>query len=224
MFNIDQLLNKQFKSYFLKLKLSGEKSLPTRPCITVSRETGSGGRLIAQLVAKSLGFKYYDRKLVELIAKSSNTRKDLIESLDEKSQDFVSQMMSNLLGEKTISASTYFRHLIQVILTLVKKGNCVILGRGANFVVPSQFALNVRVTAPFKIRLAKTMEFERLSEKRARAVMRKKQYERKEFVQRCFSRDVANADYYDLVINTAHLTAEQAVRIVIKAFRTKFPR
>lgn len=224
MVNIQGILDRQLKSYFFKLSLSQEKGSLLRPCITVSRETGSGGRLIAQLVAGKLKFKYYDKKLVELIAQSAKTRKDLIDSLDEKARDFVSQMVANFLGRESISSSTYFRHLIQVMLTLVKKGNCVILGRGANFIVPSQRALNVRVTAPYKIRLAKTRDFEKLSEKKAKAVMRKKQRERKEFVQRCFGKDVANADYYDLVVSTAYLTAEQATEIVIKAFKIKFPQ
>jgi cytidylate kinase len=47
-------------------------------------------------------------------------------------------------------------------------------------------------------------------------------FARKDFVKRYFNKNISNANYYDLVLNTEHLSLEQAVAIIIKAFKEKF--
>ena len=39
--------------------------------ITVSREFGSGGRSVGKALAKRLGWKYYDKKLVKAVAEKT---------------------------------------------------------------------------------------------------------------------------------------------------------
>ena len=42
-----------------------------RTIITVGREYGSGGRIIAQRLSELLAIPFYDRKIIELAAKES---------------------------------------------------------------------------------------------------------------------------------------------------------
>jgi len=75
---LDDLISKHVKRRELLLvdkSMEGrEKRFRRRPFITVSREAGSGGRPVAQAVAKKLGFKFYDRKIIELTAKKAKRR------------------------------------------------------------------------------------------------------------------------------------------------------
>ena len=46
--------------------------------ITIGREYGSGGRQIGELVAKTLGIAYYDKKLITLAAQKSGLSDEFI--------------------------------------------------------------------------------------------------------------------------------------------------
>jgi len=218
------LVNKEFQRQQLKDILPPVKK-KNPPCLTVSRETGSGGRLVAQIVAKKLKMKFYDKQFVELIAKSTKKRKEVIESLDEKSKTMVEGIVDSLKPAKDkLSEARYFEHLCQTILSLSQKGKAVILGRGGNFIVPAKRCLRVRIIAPLKTRIKNSAQFENKSKQQAREDIKKIHTARKEFVSRYFLKDISNANYYDLVINTKHLDLEQVVSIIIKAFKQKFPQ
>lgn len=220
-----QLINKSFKKSDLSKKTFSSSKIKFHPCITVSRETGSGGRLITHLVAKKLRLKLYDKEFVDLIAKSAKKRKSVIESLDEKSHDLVESIAESLKPEKDkLSYGRYFKYLCETILSLAKKNRVVILGRGANFIIPPQHCLRVRVVAPLKFRIANTIKYEKKSPLQASKHIKKKHYSRKDFVRRYFFKDISNANYYDLVINTKHLSLKQAVTLIIKAYKERFPQ
>ena len=76
----------------------GSRKMKVRPFITVSREAGSGGKLIAELVAKKLGFKLYNKEIIEMTAKVAKKRKVLIESLDERERGFMDDLVHSLLN------------------------------------------------------------------------------------------------------------------------------
>ena len=110
------------------------KKIKLRPFITISREAGSGGTPIAKLVAKKLQFKFYNKKLINMIAKETKKRKALIKSLDEKDRGMVEDIVQSFFNPDYVAGETYFKHLCHIMMTLAKKGNCVIIGRGANFI------------------------------------------------------------------------------------------
>src|SRR3989338_5051446 len=122
---------------------------PFRPVITISREPGSGGRPIAEMVAKTLRFELYDEKFIEDIAKSTKRRTDLIKSVDEKARGLVTDMLQSILNPDYISDMTYIRHAAKVILTRAHRGKAVFLDRGTNFIIPAESTLRVRVQAPY---------------------------------------------------------------------------
>jgi cytidylate kinase len=218
------IVERQFKSYSLKESLLRDKGDNFKPSIVVSRENGSGGAAIAYHVARTLGFKLYDKELIEMIATRAKIKEELIESLDEKTQDSVNSVISGLLGIHVLPEHTYIKSLVRVVLSIAYKGRAVILGRGANFFIPPQQTLRVRVIAPMRIRVANALKFEYpgLSSIEVRDKLLKVHLERKNFTRKYFNKDISNANYYDLVINTEFLTIRQASGIIIAAFRNKF--
>ncbi|MCX6816393.1 MAG: cytidylate kinase-like family protein [Candidatus Beckwithbacteria bacterium] len=199
------------------------RKVKIRPFITISRESGSGGKPIAQLVAKKLKYKFYNKKLIDLTAKETKKRQALIASLDEKDRGMVEDLVYSLLSPDYVDEETYFKHLCHVILTVARKGNCVILGRGANFITGGYGGLHVRIEAPFLVRSGYTAQYEKLSIYEARERMQRLDKERKKFIQEHFGKDPSNPNYYDLVINTTYLNIAQAAEIILTAFKNKFP-
>lgn len=224
---LDELIARHVKRRDILLqepaKKSEGKKLKVKPFITISREAGSGGKLIAKSVAKKLGFHFYNKKLIDLTAKKAKMRKILIESLDERDRGFVEDLVTSVLDPSYVSEETYIKNLCQVILAVARKGNCVILGRGANFVANQYGGLHVRIAAPFLVRAGFTAQYEGYSIYDARERMKEFDRERKEFVKKCFGKDPSNANYYDLVINTTYFDIDQARDVIVEAFKKKFP-
>ncbi len=225
----DKLIFNQVKRRELVLRQEGPgveaiaKKIKLRPFITISRESGSGGTPIAKLVAKKLKFKFYNKKLIDLIAKETKKRKVLIESLDEKDRGMVEDIVQSFFNPDYVAGETYFKHLCRVMMTLAKKGNCVIIGRGANFITSDYGGLHVRIVAPFLVRAGYTAQYEGYTIYEARERMQKFDKERKDFIKEYFGKDPSNANYYDLVINTAELKPELATEVILTAFKKKFP-
>jgi len=224
---LDKLITKSVKrKEFLSkdnIKIQDNGRIKVRPFITISRESGSGGRPIAEAVAKSLGFKLYNKNLIELIAKKAKKRKALIASLDEKDRGFVTDLVHSLLNPDYVSEQAYIKNLCKVVLSVARKGNCVILGRGGNFITNNYGGLHIRVAAPFLVRAGYTSQYEGYTIYEARERMEKYDKKRKEFIKQYFGKNPSNANYYDLVINTTYLGVEEARDIIIEAFKKKFP-
>ena len=63
--------------------------------ITIGREYGSGGRYIAQELAKKLKVKYYDGQLLTKVAKEAGYAEDFVKENDEKKESFWNGFFSN---------------------------------------------------------------------------------------------------------------------------------
>lgn len=127
--------------------------------ITVSREFGSGGREVGKRLADELGYAYYDREILEEIAKETNMSEWYVENVLEKGvprstvlhfgRSFsyyspVTQQAINLLVAE--------RNVIKV---LAAKGDCVIVGRGANTVLTEEHSFNIFVYADMESKVAR---------------------------------------------------------------------
>lgn len=192
------------------------------PFITVSREAGSGGKLVAKKLAQKLKFKFYDVEIIGLVAKIAKRREAVIARLDEKEWTLVEDVVHCLLDPEYVSSQTYIKSLCETIEALSLKGKVVILGRGANFVTSRKAGLHVRIIAPFLVRVGYTVKYEKRREKDARRRVKKFDRERKEFIRQYFHKNPSSANYYDLVLNTESLSLDQTVEIILRAFREKF--
>jgi cytidylate kinase len=67
------------------------------------------------------------------------------------------------------------------------------------------------------------MKFEGFNEEKAKNVIAKVEKEREEFVKTYFKQDVKKSNAYDLTLNTTHYTVDEAVDVIMLAFRRKFP-
>lgn len=219
------LVDRMMKSPdFLQKDENGNEGLMFKPFITVARDPGSGGRPIAEMLAKKLGFEFYDRQFMVDIAKSAKARTEILEEVDEKSRTQVEDLVHNILNPEYLSERRYIKHLCKVVLHRAKEGKVVFLGRGTNFITPNAYGLHVRITAPYRVCVSRAVQYEHVTNKKAREIIQKVTKERAEFVKQYFGKNAFNCKYYDLNLNTTYMTLEDAVELIMHAFGLKFPQ
>ncbi|MEX0896097.1 MAG: cytidylate kinase-like family protein [Patescibacteria group bacterium] len=224
--NYNHLVDRTLKYFSVKTSLSLSDSEPEqaflKPFITVAREPGSGGAPIAEAVAKKLGYEFVDEQLVEAVARSTRKRKAVIQEIDEKSRTKIEDIVHSILNVEYVDEQDYVTALVQTILSYAHRGNCVILGRGSNFITPFAKGLHVSIVAPYEVRVQRAMDYEGHSEKKAKRVIAEVEKERADFVKQYFSRNLKQRNVFDLTLNTTYFTVPQSRQVIIEAFRQKF--
>ena len=105
--------------------------------ITISREFGSGGRFIGEEVAKKLEMAYYDKNVITEIAEKSGLSPEYIQEnaeLSPKKGLFAYALAGRDITGKSVEDIVYEAQR-KVILELVEKEPCVIIGRNADFIL-----------------------------------------------------------------------------------------
>ncbi len=133
--------------------------------ITFSRQFGSGGRSIAREVAERLGYACYNEELVEMVAKETGFDPSYIVDAGEYApgKSLLSYALSSASthsGSHNLSASDYlWSAQCRIINELAEKGNCVIVGRCANYILRERTdCLNVFIYADDSYRQKRILE------------------------------------------------------------------
>lgn len=108
--------------------------------ITISREFGSGGRFIGEEVAKKLGIAYYDKDIINQIAKQSGLSPEYIQEkaeLSPKKGMFAYAFTGRDITGKSIEDIVY-KAQRKVILDIAENESCVIIGRNADFILKNR--------------------------------------------------------------------------------------
>jgi len=191
------------------------------PVITISREPGSGGSEIARRLAKALDMDLIGAQIIQHVADSAKMSRKVIESLDEKEVSFRDTLLSSLFGEYRPWPGEFLQHLTRVIGTIGVFGNTIIVGRGANHILPREKAFKVRIIAPLEYRIKYFMEDRGYSKAEAEQYVVKTENNRKAFVRKYFNADVADPKHYDIIINTEGMSLEAATQAIIADFKKK---
>jgi len=198
-----------------------EGKLALGPYLLISREKGAGGSAVGQLAAKRLGWHVFDREIVDAIAMKTQVCREFIESLDEHDRESIREVVQRFIKPKPFDVESYVATLHTLLLTLGHQGNVVIVGRGAEYVLPSRFGLRVRLVAPIEARVRRIAAEGNLSVEAARAEVEKSDRERSKLVHRHYGQDLRDPLNHDMTINTAELSIEAATEIVLTALQRK---
>lgn len=130
--------------------------------ITISREFGSGGREIGKRLADALNIAYYDREIITAIAKKSSLEEDYIERILESSvlKQYPVTFSRTITHISTITnnAPNLLAQQHKVIKELAAKGDCVIVGRGADIVLEEYQPLKLFVYADMTAKVDRCRE------------------------------------------------------------------
>ena len=185
--------------------------------ITVSREPGSGGRIVAGRLAEKLGIDIFHQEVINEIAKRADVSEKLLESLDERGFSILEDWISSLVYDRHLWPDEYMQHLMKVIGTIGKHGRAVIVGRGANFVLPPEKRFSVRIVAPQPWRIQNVSKEFDITPEEAKRRVNQTESDRRAFIRKYFNADITDPTNYDLVINTATLNVDDTVNVISSA-------
>lgn len=193
--------------------------------ITISREFGSGGRSIGRMVAEKLGYAFYDRELVEEVAKRSGFSQEFI----EESGEYASTRHSLLFSLATANQFTVnglsvtdrlYLEQSKIIEELAEKGNCVIVGRCADYILKDRpDVLHVFIHANTQCRAKRIVELYGESDKAPEKRLEDKDQKRKIYYRNYTGRNWGQAQNYDMCLNSSVLGLEACAEFVVQAVK-----
>ncbi|MBA4423416.1 MAG: hypothetical protein C0390_10040 [Syntrophus sp. (in: bacteria)] len=201
----------------LRIEQKQERASPL-PCITISRDPGSGGTEIARRLAKDLGMDLIGSRIIQQVAERADISEKIIASLDEKEVRRRDFWIDSMFRTRHIWPDEYLRYLTKVIGTIGKQGNTIIIGRGGQFVLPPEETFRVRFIAPREIRIRNAMRDSSTDFETAERHVYKTEADRNAFHCKHFGSDWTNPIYYDLTVNTGFMSIEGAIAAIKAAF------
>lgn len=197
-----------------------ETAPPVPFTIAFSREAGSGGKLVARELGKRLNWPVYDHELIEHLANELQVDVHQLKTIDERPGNFLIECLSAFAAAATVSEVTYFRRLLKLLLALGERGECVIVGRGAPFVLPYESTLRVRLVASTEDRIALISREHSLNHTDAAQYVEKTDRQRIRFIKDHFRKDPTDPLHYDLVLNSSRFSVTECVELILDALKT----
>ena len=148
--------------------------------ITICRSFGAEGHEIGKELSERLNIPLYDKDLLEMAARKSNLELNHAATLDEQiSKKIISHYF---LMSQDIESDRLFREETNLIMQLVEKGSCIIVGRMADYILRNRAdCLKVFITAPYDVRVGIIKEKYGISAEEAGKTVRKMDTAREEF-------------------------------------------
>lgn len=189
--------------------------------IAVCRETGTPARQVAEQVGERLGWPVYDREVPERIAQALHVPLGAVEEIDERRQSWLLECLESFNSRCDLSESRYFRQLLSVVRSLGEPGRCLIVGHGAEFMLPPHTTLRVCLVGSREDRLAAFARARQLDRWTASRKLDQIDSERHRFLQEHFHVDPAQPRNYDLVLNTSQWSASDCADFILRALDHK---
>lgn len=189
------------------------------PVIVIGRQYGSGGHDIGKALAEKLGYHFYDNEIIQMTAGSTGYDPQFIKDREENmTNSFLYDLMSQMYVYSETQESPrdeIFESEAKVIRDLAEKGNCVIVGRCADYVLRDRpDTLKVYLHASEDFRTERIMKTENLSREDALQKVRRMDRRRSDNYRYYTRRIWGRAQNYDLTVNTEIGT--EAVQNMIK--------
>lgn len=192
--------------------------------IAIGRQFGSGGHDIGKILAEKLGYDFYDAEIIQMTAGTTGYTPEFIKKNEEIMTnsliyDLVNQMYLNADMQDEAPKDKIFEAECQVVRDLAKKGNCVIVGRCADYVLRNfGNCLKVFFSAPLMSRIRRVAQRQNISEGEAKATVQKNEKLRADNYRYYTRRMWGAAGNFDLSLNTdlGEEYIENCIRSVMK--------
>jgi cytidylate kinase len=194
--------------------------------LTISRQFGAGGKTLAQLVSKALDYPLADEEIIERLAETAQTTPDGIQRFEAEedahqrqareaaaSRHFIERIFDT--KRNYMDGQRYVELLREIIPQIARKGNLIILGRGAQFILKDYGDdYHVLLVAEEVERIRFIQEHYALDAHEARQAVIK-QGKRRQKLMKLFNREDCDQPlHYDLVLNMSKTRMETAVDLV----------
>ena len=121
--------------------------------ITIGREYGSGGRLVAKKLSEALDIPFYDKEVIQGVVKKTGFAENFVRDAERRpTNSFIYDLYFS--AQSLSTQDQVFIAQSGVIKDLASKGGCVIVGRCADYILrENPDLLRVFVYAPMEERI-----------------------------------------------------------------------
>ncbi len=187
--------------------------------ITISRQYGSGGRIIGKQLAEKLGIPFYDNELINLAAEKTGLSKECFKEAEAISAGNLLFSLTTLtptidsyglpLNEKIFLVQS------QVIKDVADQGSCVIVGRAADYVLSEHHnCINIFIHADLKDRVERALSLYGLNAKNADNAVLKTDKRRANYYNYFTGQKWGRLENYDISINTSKIPLDDVVELL----------
>ena len=171
--------------------------------ITISREYGSGGRYVGELLAKNLGIPFYDKNLIILSAKESGL-----------APKYVKENEQTLDGPKT-NDDLLFIATTKVIEKLYRKGSCIIVGRCGNYILKDKKdVLKIYLYSSMEDKVNRVTKYYHIAPYKAVSTINKVNKDRKKHYKYYTNMNLDDLNNYDLILDVSKFGVEKTAEII----------
>jgi len=193
--------------------------------ITITREFGSMGRKIAQLVSEKINYKYYDRDIIELTAKELRGNISELSKFEDKKISVLQKMMYPLGKGSTSMQNKLYEMEKSIIIDLALSENCVIVGRCSDYILHEfkhSCMLNIFIYAPYDKRIISCENELGLSQEMAKDYVEKVDKARREFYKYYTGVSFYSPQYRHIMLDSSIASHEVCADIICSAAKNKF--
>lgn len=196
--------------------------------ITIGRQFGSGGREIGTDVARQLGIECYDKQLITMAAKRGSLTHARLGAFDERQEspwfyEGIYEGNHHVQRGQPIS-EILFRLQSDVIQSIARRENAVIIGRCADFILREAQnieLLTIFIAAPFENRVQRKMKLEGIEQRKAERFVKKTDRQRSKYYKAHTGLEWGNPQNFDFYFDSAIQGYDEIIRMIVN--KAKIP-
>lgn len=181
--------------------------------ITIAREYGSGGRLIAQKVAEKVGLFYYDNEVIDLAAKEMGMDVDAIRKVSEQKSSSFMYTMSSAAFSLPLNDQVFVMQS-KIIRYLANHDSCIIVNGCADYILEDyDDVLTIFIHAPLESRIHRVKEVYKEQHDDYKKYVMKRDKGRSNYYNYYTTKKWGHLKNFDLTINS-DLGIERVAQII----------
>jgi cytidylate kinase len=179
--------------------------------VTIGRQVGSGGRIVGKMLAERLEVPFYDKRILDRASSESGIKNEFFERSDETFSPF-----RQIIGS-AMSDVAMFQEQSNAILKAADEGGAVFVGRCSDYILREHsHVVNVFLVAEMPDRVARAVEYFKVSEQDALKLIREREKARSKYYSFFTDKTWGAAESYHLCLNTSLIGIEACVDVILK--------
>jgi cytidylate kinase len=196
------------------------------PVITISRQFGAGGLTLGKKLGEMLNLTFIDNEVINLISQKARVSKDWVKGIEKeaggKLHKFINHLIPRRLVDRIlddqrgyIDEEIYIHLLDQIIRQLAEKDNCIILGRGGQYILKDHpGTIHILLIADKNDRISFMETHYNLEPSQANQVVHAEDKRRINLYRKFEKSDFDLPHHYHLTLNMSRLTLNAAADII----------
>lgn len=210
---ITKLENKTTKNEIIYNNENLKPVLNKRVVVAISREYGSGGRYVGEIISKKLGIKFYDKAFISEVNKETGLSEEFIKENEQKYRVLGSFEYNN--DDKLFIAE-------EKVIKNISKESCVIVGRCASYVLKdNKDTVKIFLYSSEEDKIKRAIKYYNIPKYKAKKEIEKINKMRDKHYSYYTGSSLYNPSNYDLMINVDSLGVEGTADYIIEYIMQK---